>query len=98
MAKIGYDTGSLAPRPMAAAVACFFGGLTGSAAAGIAEFFGRRAFFTVAGGARAVRVRFAAGTGVFGSTVLVIEYIVLVIAGCAGDWFRHGISCNFYVV
>jgi hypothetical protein len=57
------------------------------AAAGIAKFLRGRAFFSVTGGARAVPVRFAACTGVFGFRVLVIEYIVLIIAGCAGDWF-----------
>jgi phage shock protein PspC (stress-responsive transcriptional regulator) len=71
---------------VAAAVLVTIRDIAGTAA-GIAEFFGRHAFFTVAGGARAVRVRFAAGTGVFGFRVLVIEYIVLVIAGCAGNWF-----------
>jgi hypothetical protein len=72
---------------MAAAVACNFRVLTGSAAAGISEFQSRRAFFTVAGRAGTVLVRFAAGTGMFGSTVMLIENFVLIIAGCAGDWF-----------
>ena len=46
-AKSGSDTGSLAPWAMAAAVLVSLRDIAG-AAAGIAEFFGRRAFFTVA--------------------------------------------------
>jgi hypothetical protein len=83
---------------MPTALACFFGGLTGSAAAGISEFQGGRAGISVAGGAREILVLLAAGACVFGSTVLAIEYIVLIIAGCAGNWFWHGSSCNFYRV
>ena len=71
---------------MAAAVLVTFRDIAG-AAAGIAKFLRGRAFFTVTGRARAVLVRFAAGTSVFGSTVLLIEGNVLIIAGCAGDWF-----------
>jgi hypothetical protein len=73
MAGTGAFDPLMAPRAMAAPVACFFRGLTGSAAAGISEFQSGRAFFTVAGRARTLLVRFAAGTGVFGSTVLLIE-------------------------
>jgi hypothetical protein len=77
----------MAPWAVAAAVACNFRVLTGSAAAGISEFQRGCAFFTVTGGARAVFVHFATGTGVFGSAVLLIADFVLIIAGCAGDWF-----------
>jgi hypothetical protein len=87
MAGTVSDTRLMAPWAVAAAVACNFRVLTGSAAAGISEFQRGRAFFTVAWGARTVLVRFAAGTGVFGSTVLLIEDFVLIIAGCAGDGF-----------
>jgi hypothetical protein len=67
----------------------------GSAAAGIAKFQRGRAGFPVVGNAQVMPVRFAACAGVFGSTtVLLIEYIFLIIVG-AGDWFWHGVTCNF---
>jgi hypothetical protein len=55
---------------MAAAVACFFTGFTGFTAAAVTEFFGGRAFVTVAGAARGVRVLFSTRTGVQGSIVI----------------------------
>ena len=48
--KEDYDL--VTPWPVAAALLAGGGVLTGSAATGIAEFFGRRAFITVAGGSR----------------------------------------------
>jgi len=87
LAVTGTDAELLAPGPVTAAVTCFFGRFAGCTAAGIAKFLRGRAFFPVAGGARVVLVGFAAGAGVFGRTVLMIEDIVLIIGGCAGDWF-----------
>jgi hypothetical protein len=88
MAGTGSDTGSLTARSMPAAVACFFGGLTGSAAAGISEFQGGRAGIPVAGGAREILVLLATGAGVqSGGFGLVIGF-----HGIVGRWlciFRH---------
>ena len=53
-------------RSMSAAVACFYGGLTGPAAAGITEFLGGRAFIPVAYALFMVLVYFTACAGVFG--------------------------------
>lgn len=52
---------------MSAAVACFFSGLAGPAATGIAEFLGRRAFIPVAYALFMVLVNFTACAGVFGA-------------------------------
>jgi hypothetical protein len=57
-------------RSMPAAVACVDYGLTGSTAAGIAEFQGGRAGIPVAAVAFMVLVRFTAGAGVFGGASL----------------------------
>ncbi|MDO9326782.1 MAG: hypothetical protein Q7T80_17680 [Methanoregula sp.] len=54
-------------RSMPAAGTCLFGGLAGSAAAGIAEFLGGRAFIPVAFAFLMVLVYLSAGTGVFGA-------------------------------
>jgi len=88
----------MALRAVAAAVLVPFGGIAGPAAAGFAEFQRGRAGFAMARHARAVPVLFTAGAGVFGSTVLTIGNIVPIIAGCAGDWFWHSSSGNFYRV
>jgi hypothetical protein len=76
---------------MPTAVACFFGSLTGSAAAGISEFQGGRAGIPVAGGAREIFMLLAAGTGVQGGGfVLVIGF-----RGIVGRWlciFRHSFT------
>jgi hypothetical protein len=85
----------LTARSMPAAVVITLRCIAGSAAAGIAKFHRGRAGFTVAGGARAVPVLLTTRAGVFGSTVLVIEYIFLIVIGCAGDWFSHDITGNF---
>lgn len=61
----------MAPWPVAAAVACFLTGRTGSAAAGVTEFFGGRAFVTVARAARAVLVLFSTCAGVEGVAVII---------------------------
>ena len=83
---------------MPAAVGLSFESIIGYAAAGIAEFFWRCAFITVTGAARTVPVLLSTRAGVFGFRVMVIEYIILIIAGCVGDWFCHGVTCNFCVV
>ena len=57
----------MAPWAMTAAVACFFSGFTGSAAAGIAEFLGGRAFIPVAFTLFMVFVDFATCAGMFGA-------------------------------
>jgi hypothetical protein len=67
----------VAPWTVAAAVACFFCLLAGSAAAGISKFLGGRAFIPVAFALFVMLVGFAAGAGVFS-------------AGCAGGNCRLG--------
>jgi len=62
----------MAPGAVAAAVAGFFCGLTGSAAAGIAEFQVRRAGIPVAGRTRNFLVLLAAGAGMQGGGFLIV--------------------------
>jgi hypothetical protein len=63
---------------VAAAVACFFCCLAGSAATGIAKFKGRRAGIPVAGGAGEILVLLAAGAGVQGGFVFIIGFRAIV--------------------
>jgi len=51
----------MAPGPVTAAVACLSGSITGSAAAGVAEFLGGRACIPVAGRTRDLFVLLTAG-------------------------------------
>ena len=62
----------MAPWAMTAAVACNFRVLTGSAAAGIAEFLGGRTFFPVAYAIFMVLMGFTADTGVHGGGFVLI--------------------------
>ncbi len=96
MAGTGPDAGSMALRAVAATVAIFFRDISGCTAAGITKFPGRRAGIPVAGRSRAVNVFFTTSAGMFGSAVPLIENVVLIIICCAGDWFCHGVSCNFF--
>ena len=75
---------SVAPGPVTAAVLRFRAGFPGSAAAGIAEFQGRRAFFPVAAGAGAVPVLFPARAGV--------HFFVILRQGIPLCFFRHVIT------
>jgi hypothetical protein len=97
MAGTGSDAESLAPGSVTAAVTCLFGGLAGSAAAGISEFQGGRAGIPVAGGTRNVLVLLTAGAGVQGGGfVLVIGF-----HGIIGRWFcifRHSFTNRTGVV
>jgi hypothetical protein len=67
---------------MAATVAGFFCGLTGTAAAGISEFQVRRAGIPVAGGTRNFFVLLAAGTGVQDSGFVLVAGF----SGISGFW------------
>ena len=70
---------------MSAAVACFFSGFAGPAAAGIAEFQGRRAFIPVAFTIFMVLVNFTACAGVFGGARFFGYFrLVLVVFLCSG--------------
>jgi|GEM_PF-1348052 len=60
----------MAPGPVAAAVTRLPGSFAGSAATGIAEFFGRRAGVAVAHRTRNVLVLLAAGAGMQGGGFL----------------------------
>ena len=81
----------MAARPVSAAVACFFSGLAGPAAAGIAEFLGRRAFIPVAYALFMVFVNFTAGAGVLGS-LCSCGCSCLVLVGFLCCWFWHGVT------
>jgi hypothetical protein len=63
--KKSYEISLMAPWAVAAAVACFFGGLTGSATAGIAKFLGGRAFIPVAFALFVMLVGLTACAGMF---------------------------------
>jgi len=65
----------LASRPVTAAVTCLFCSFAGSAATGIAELPGGRAFITVAFAHFMMLVRFSAGTGVEGCRLVLISGI-----------------------
>lgn len=75
----------MAPRAVAARGSALCSG-AGSAAAGIAEFLRGRAFFPVAGSARAVLMGLATGTGVFGRFFGRVDGVFLSVTGSAG-WF-----------
>ena len=77
----------MAPGPVTAAVTCFFRGLAGSAATGIAEFLRGRAFLPVAGGTRNFFVLLAAGAGVQGGGFVLVSGF----HGIAGCWL-----CSFW--
>jgi hypothetical protein len=78
-------------RPVPAAVACFFSGLAGPAAAGIAKFLGRRAFIPVAYALFMVFVDLPACAGVSGA-VCSCGYCWLVLVDGLFSWFWHGVT------
>jgi hypothetical protein len=78
---------------MTATVGYVCGIIIGRATTGITEFQGRRASFPVAGSNLVVTVLFATRTSVFGSTVLLFEYICLITFGCVIVWFLHDSTC-----
>jgi hypothetical protein len=80
LVKNGGGISLLAPWAVAAAVTCNFRGLTGSAAAGISEFQGGRAFIPVAFAFFMVFVGLTACAGVFGAGCF-CGYIWLVLVG-----------------
>jgi len=84
---------------MPAAVACFFSGIAGTAAAGITEFLGGRAFIPVAYALFMVFVNLPACAGAFGA-VCISGYSWLVLGGfwCSGFWHlcHHGYGLPYY--
>ena len=70
--------------------------LSGSTAAGVAEFLGGRAFFPVAD-ARLMLVRLTTGAGVFGGVFYGFNGIFLSDVGCVG-WFLHSGTFGFLIV
>ena len=78
----------MAPWPMAAGVTCNRISLAGSAAAGLSEFLGRRAFIPVAFALFVLLVCFTAGAGMQGSSIgRVVGFFC--IAGCGFCLFWH---------
>jgi hypothetical protein len=71
------------------------GCLTGPAAAGVAEFFGRRAFVTMAGAARPVLVLFSTRAGVQGRVVIIIDWYIAGLLLCI---FWHVFTIRTVVV
>ena len=77
--------GLMTARTMPAAVACFFTGLAGSAAAGIAKFLGGRAFIPEDYALFMVLVNLSACAGVFGAVCF--SGYCLILVGCVCSWF-----------
>lgn len=84
---------------MPASVACFFGGLAGSAAAGIAEFLSGRAFLPVAFALFMVLVDFPTCAGVSGGACFSgYSWLVLVDFLCNVFWHCVTMGTDFRTI